>query len=157
MLLTRTECSKHLSAWQAGETYVSSNKAIPSLCCGSIVYRKVHLRFQPSRGNKSRLKDHAAWKKFTFLGLLAAKSGMGALEPVVDATDFWRTFSASLELLRHITKIQRYCHAYLFIRDLYFCKCIIFFNSWANNLTCTSCRTYTLVCDRPNLGKCWTA
>jgi hypothetical protein len=115
MPLTRTESSKHLSACQVGETYVFSNKAIPSLCSGSIVYRKVHLNFQPSRA------INLAYK---------------------------------ITLLQRNTKIQRYFHAYLFICDLYFCKCIIFFNSWENNWTCTSCRTYTLVCGRPNLGKC---
>jgi hypothetical protein len=59
--------------------------------------------------------------------------------------------SGSLELLRHVTLMQRCCHAYLLILDLYFCKCIIF---WASNLTCTSCRTYTLGCGRLALGKC---
>jgi hypothetical protein len=29
----------------------------------------------------------------------------------------------------------------------------LFFTSWAGNLTCTSCRAYTLECGRPNLAK----
>jgi len=32
---------------------------------------------------------------------------------------------------------------------------ILFFTSWATNLSCTICRTYTLVCDRPNLWSVW--
>ena len=62
-----------------------------------------------------------------FLDFLAAKWNCGSVRFSGGRYRFWMDISASLELLRHVTVMQRYCHAYLFILDLCFCKCIIFY------------------------------
>jgi hypothetical protein len=40
-----------------------------------------------------------------------------------------------------------------FLSLIYVFVNVLFFTSWASNLTCTSCRTYTLECGHPNMGK----